>query len=315
MNLILDALLVVILLIGLFLAIAYLVYNRVKPISRACIDCPNPVRVNGYDLYYREVGVQLRLAPVVLLHGGPGHSSLSFKNCFDHLSTLTRVIYYDQRGSGNSQIKSNPVDYTIEELVEELEILRRDVIRSEKIILIAHSFGSALGQRYALKYPARVEKLVIISGIRINNGMGSRFLWKWVGPAIYSFGLGFPPSAGKAADDWFTKLSDRDDAKRLYDPEQVYLFDNFGSTSFVPWREISLSLTGPNFKEQLRQLHVPTLFIYGAADAVQTGKPVADELSSILPNFSSVGFDRSGHWPYMEQSDEFRQVLVNFLTK
>ncbi|MEI7848963.1 MAG: alpha/beta hydrolase [Chloroflexota bacterium] len=314
MNIILEALLVVILLFGLFAATAYRVYNRVKPISRACIGCPNPARVNGYDLYYRELGVQQQLAPVVLLHGGPGHSSLSFKNCFDHLSSLTRVIYYDQRGSGNSQIKSNPTDYTIEELVEELEILRRDVILSEKIILIAHSFGSALGQRYALKYPAHVEKLVIISGIRINNGMSSRFIWKWLGPALYAVGLGFPPSDGKAADNWFTKLSDRDDAKRLYDPQQVHLFENFGTTSFVPWREVSLSLTGSDFKEQLRQLHVSTLFIYGAADVVQTGKPVADELSSILPNFSSVGFEHSGHWPYLEQPDEFRQVLVSFLT-
>jgi len=303
-------------LIALFLlyaAVAYYFYHRVKPSDSPCRDCSNPVIVGGWSLFYRELGTDKGRPPVVLVHGGPGHSSLSFKNGFDFLGEQMRVIFYDQRGSGNSQIQPDPAGYTIEQLVEELEALRREVVKAEKIVVIGHSFGSALSQRYALKYPDHVEKLVLISGVRINNGIRSHFLWKWFGPALYSFGLGFPPADAQTADAWFTHGALPDDIKRLYDPKRVDLLSGMGTLSFAPWREISLSMTGCDYKTGLGQLSIPTLFLYGAADARYTGKAAADEICSILPNCKSVGFDGSGHWPYLEEPEKFQKVLRDFL--
>ncbi len=298
-----------------YAAYAYYAYYRVTPAERACLDCATPVIVNGYELYYRELGLDKTHTPVVLVHGGPGHSSLSFKNSFDFLADQTRVIYYDQRGSGNSQIKAIPADYTVDQLVEELETLRREVVKTDKIIVIGHSFGGALAQRYALKYPEHVQKLILIGSIRINNGMVNRFIWRWLGPALYTTALGLPPASAQAADAWFTHSNDGDNAKRLFDPRQTVLLQNTGTVSFMPWREISLSLVGYHYRTELGQLQIPTLFIYGAADSPFTGKPVADEICSILPNCSAAGFDKSGHWPFLEEPAKFQQVLRDFLLK
>jgi proline iminopeptidase len=307
------AILAVLVLIALYAAIAYFLYNRALPQSRLCVDCATPVHINSYDLYYRELGTDKGLPPVILVHGGPGHSSLSFKNGFDFLAEQTRVIYYDQRGSGNSQIKPNPKDYTIEQLVEELETLRRDVVKADKVILIGHSFGSALVQRYAIKYPQHVEKMVIVSGIRINNGMSNRFIWKWFGGLLYSTALGIPPTDSKSADEWFTKSSEKDNPSRLFNKANTHLLENAGTLSFAPWREISFSLVGSDYKTELSQLNVPTIFIYGTADSQYTGKPVADELCTTIPNCQSVEFTQSGHWAFLEEPDKFQQVLTNFL--
>ena len=309
------AILAVLVLIALYAAIAYFLYNRVLPQSRPCVDCATPVHVNGYDLYYRELGTDKGTPPVILVHGGPGHSSLSFKNGFDFLAEATRVIFYDQRGSGNSQIKPNPEDYTIEQLVEELEVLRRDVVKADKVILIGHSFGSALVQRYALKYPKHVEKMVIAGGIRINNGMSNCFVWKYFGGALYSTALGFPPADSKSADDWFTKSSEKDNPQRLFDKTNTAILEDTGTVSFAPWREISFSLTGYDYKKELNQLNVPTLFIYGTADSQYTGKPVADELCATLPNCQSAEFTQSGHWTFFEEPEKFQQVMKDFLFK
>ncbi len=306
---------VILALIALYAAIAYFLYNRVLPQNRPCVDCATPAHVNGYDLYYRELGTEKNLPPVILVHGGPGHSSLSFKNGFDFLAEETRVIFYDQRGSGNSQIKPNPEDYTIEQLVEELETLRRDVVKADKVILIGHSFGSALVQRYALKYPQHVEKMVIAGGIRINNGMSNRFVWEWFGPALYSTALGFPSADSKSADEWFTKSSEKDNPQRLFDKTKTNLLKDTGTVSFAPWREISLSLTGYDYKKELSQLQTPTLFIYGTADSPYTGKPVADELCATLPNCQSVAFTQSGHWAFLEEPEKFQQVMRDFLNQ
>ena len=114
MLIVLQVLLAVLVVLALYAVYANHAYNRVLPQSRPCVDCATPARVNGYDLYYRELGTDKGLPPIILVHGGPGHSSLSFKNGFDFLAEETRVIFYDQRGSGDSQIKPNPEDYTIE---------------------------------------------------------------------------------------------------------------------------------------------------------------------------------------------------------
>ncbi|MFH2040222.1 MAG: alpha/beta hydrolase [Chloroflexota bacterium] len=310
---ILYIVLFLVILLGLYAAVAYFIYNRVLPQNRDCVGCTTSIHVNGYDLYYRELGADKGLPPVILLHGGPGHSSLSFKNGFNFLTEQTRVIYYDQRGSGNSQIKPIPANYTIEHLVEELEALRLEVVKADKVIIVGHSFGSALAQRYVIKYPQHVEKMIIAGGIRINNGMSNRFVWKWFGAMLYSIAFGFPPADSKEADEWFTQSSEKDNYKRLFDKTKTHLLEDTGTLSFAPWREISLSITGYNYKAVLRQLKVPTLCIYGKADSPFTGKPVAEELCATLPNCQTVGFTRSGHWAFLEEPEHFQQVVNNFI--
>jgi proline iminopeptidase len=312
-----PAILAVPVVLALYAAAAYYRYNRVLPQDRPCVDCAAPAHVNGYDLYYREAGTsggtEKNLPPVILVHGGPGHSSLSFRDGFDFLAKEARIIFYDQRGSGNSQIKPDPGGYTIEQLVEELESLRRDTIKAEKVILVGHSFGSALVQRYALKYPQHVEKMVIVSGIRINNGMRSRFVWKWFGPALYSTVMGFPPADPAAADVWTTGSAKKDNPKRLFDKSNTGILEDTGTMTFAPWLRFSLSITGSDYKADLRRLQTPTLFIYGTADSPHTGKPVADELCAALPNCQSVEFTRSGHWAFLEEPVKFQQVIIDFL--
>ncbi|HUX22622.1 MAG TPA: alpha/beta fold hydrolase, partial [Spirochaetia bacterium] len=64
------------------------------------------VHINGFDLWYREVGPADRNAPVlVVIHGGPGMSDHYFGTLLDRLKNRYRVVYYDQRGSGFSQIR------------------------------------------------------------------------------------------------------------------------------------------------------------------------------------------------------------------
>jgi len=42
---------------------------------------------------------------------------------------------------------------------------------------------------------------------------------------------------------------------------------------------------------------------------------VMTHLDDLLPNATLVRFDRSGHWPYLEEPEKFQQVLAEFLAK
>jgi proline iminopeptidase len=298
-----------------FVSIANVAYYGSLPADLPCRNCSGEARsvgVNGFDLFYRELGAGQEHAPIVILHGGPGHSSQSLKQSFDVLADQYRVIYYDQRGSGNSQIVPDSRAYTIDALVEELEALRRDVIGADQIVVVGHSAGGALAQRYALKYREHVDQLILVSSIRINNGVAVPIIWDRLLPALFVLG-GWPPTEPQARDQWFTRLNETSSVSRLYDPSAADLLDDAGYLSFATWREVSRSLEGDDFSEQLRQLPVPTLVTYGAADSAYTGEATARDLCELIPECALARFERSGHWPFLEEPARFAQVVRDFL--
>lgn len=69
------------------------------------------------------------------------------------------MVYYDQRGSGRSG-KSLSDDYSIDRMVEDIELLRK-YYQSEKVYLLAHSFGGILAVNYAKKYPSHLKGLIL----------------------------------------------------------------------------------------------------------------------------------------------------------
>ena len=108
-------------------------------------------------LHYGTFGVG---DPVLIINGGPGISSDGFGELAELLSEDNRTIIYDQRGTGGSRILSNNnSDYTIDRMVEDIEILRKH-LGYENWIVLGHSFGGMLTYAYAAKYPERVSAMI-----------------------------------------------------------------------------------------------------------------------------------------------------------
>jgi proline iminopeptidase len=299
-----------------FLAIAAASYYSPGAADRPCEGCSGEAtiaRVDGFDLYVRDIGSDLGNPPIVILHGGPGHSSDSFHRSLDFLAEEYRVVYYDQRGSGHSQIRADPSLYTIDLLVRELETLRQDVVAADRMILVAHSAGGALAQRYAIAHPDHVDRLVLVSTIPINNGVDVPILWDVFGPAFLVLGAGFPPSTPAEANEWFARTLVETSVPRLYDPADRGLLEDSGMISFATWREVSRSLEGADYRDSLARLPIPTLAIYGVADGPTSGRAVATEICETLPICTLLEFDQSGHWPFLEEPDRFANVVRAFL--
>jgi pimeloyl-ACP methyl ester carboxylesterase len=114
------------------------------------------VSIGGIEQWVTIQG-QNRDNPVVLfLHGGPGDvtSSWSFA-LFAPWERHFTVVQWDERGSGRTLGRNGPgiaqtitVDRMVQDGIELTEYLRKH-LRKEKIILVAHSFGTILGLRMA----------------------------------------------------------------------------------------------------------------------------------------------------------------------
>ena len=123
---------------------------------------------NGYHLWTRtdNVGGDIQL---LCLHGGPGGNHEYYENFAEKLKDLNvQVTMYDQLGSWYS----DQPDFTdqanvdkfmhMEYFVDEVEEVRQK-LGLDNFYLIGQSWGGALVQEYALKYPDHLKGIIISS--------------------------------------------------------------------------------------------------------------------------------------------------------
>ena len=124
--------------------------------------------IRGTEIYFDVEGAGLvadgaamRERPVAfVLHGGPGGDHTGFKPGMSPLSAHMQLVYIDHRGHGRSA-PDDPARYTLDENVEDLEALRLH-LGLGPVVVIGTSYGGMVAMAYAARYPAAIDKLVLI---------------------------------------------------------------------------------------------------------------------------------------------------------
>ncbi len=114
--------------------------------------------VNGAVHYFKIIGEG---EPLVVLHGGPGLSHEYFLPHLESLADEYQLIFYDQRASGRSPKDVPPESVNTENYIKDLEGIREH-FGLDKVSLIGHSWGGLLALHYALAYPERTQRLIIV---------------------------------------------------------------------------------------------------------------------------------------------------------
>jgi haloalkane dehalogenase len=120
-------------------------------------------RVLGSEMAYVEVGEG---DPIVLLHGNPG-SSYGWRNVLPHLQPLGRCIAPDLLGMGDSAKlpDSGPGSYRFVEHRRHLDALLEGLGVRERVTLVLHDWGSALGFDWANRHRDAVRGLVYLEAL------------------------------------------------------------------------------------------------------------------------------------------------------
>jgi haloalkane dehalogenase len=149
-----------------------------NPISAAFPYQKKRRRILGREMAYVEVG---QGDPIVLLHGNPTSSYL-WRNVLPHLEALGRCIAPDLIGMGDSDklSDSGPGSYRFVEHRRYLDALLEALDVRERVTLVVHDWGSALGfdwanrHRNAVKGIAFMEAIVAPQGSDHWDNMGMR---------------------------------------------------------------------------------------------------------------------------------------------
>ena len=103
---------------------------------------------------------------IVFLHGNPTSSYL-WRNIIPHVWNLGRVVAPDLIGQGDSDKLDNtgPGSYTFVEHRAWLDALLDSLDLGDKIVLVIHDWGSALGFDWAHRHPDRVAGIAYMEAI------------------------------------------------------------------------------------------------------------------------------------------------------
>ncbi len=259
---------------------------------------------------YLESGDRRSQESVVFVHGNPG-SSEDWRDLLGQVGAFARAVAPDMPGYGQAD-KPKEFNYTVEGYARHLDgILNHLGVRRAHLVL--HDFGGPWGLAWAAQHPARLASVTLI-----NIGIMPGYRWHslariWRTPLLgelffatttrTAFGLslkhGNPRGLPKAMVDrmyrdldWGTKRA----VLRLYRAT-----DNPGQMA---------EALGPLF----RQLDVPTLVIWGAADPYVPVR-YAECQREFFPRARIVILEGSGHWPFADDPEAVAGVLIPFLRK
>jgi pimeloyl-ACP methyl ester carboxylesterase len=265
--------------------------------------------IEGVTLHYHEAGEGEAL---VLLHGGgPGASAWSnFKQNIAPLSKSYRVILLDQPGYGRSA-KVIPEDEARSHMAARLLVGLLDHLGIERAHLVGNSFGGRTAMNVALKWPGRVDRLVLM------------------GPAGGSLNILFPePTEGmKHLHNFFSAPGPS--RERMRDLIKCFVYDqSLVNEELVDERYAAATepetrkfyehfLSKPDHREpqiwrEIEKIPHRTLLVWGRDDRTNPFEGGLFMLKRMQDARLHV-FPKCGHWVQMEARDEFNALLDSFL--
>jgi pimeloyl-ACP methyl ester carboxylesterase/membrane protease YdiL (CAAX protease family) len=298
------------------------------------------VRLGGVDQWVMIRGESVANPPLIVLHGGPGMSEMGFfRHCNAPLERHFTVVHWDQRGTGKSFDRNIPrssmtLDQFVADLDELVDIVRRR-FGKEKVAILGHSWGSALGAIYAARFPAKVS--VYVGAAQIGD-------WAAAESLSYAFGLaeaerrrdekalkklraiGPPPYPAKSVFVERTVVNQIDGqmrlgiiwkaARALFGRPESSILDlpnlvqGFGFTLDAMWAEVSTL----NLLKLVPALKMPVVIFVGRRDhwvPPKTSVAYFDALAA--PSKRLVWFDQSGHEAFVDEPGKFNSKMVELV--
>lgn len=112
------------------------------------------IKANELNQYYELHGQ----GPLVVLICGFAMNQLFWQACVEPLSKHFKVLVYDPRGSGQTDIPDPP--YSIEMMAEDLAGLL-EALSFPAASIVGHSMGSFIALQIARDYPDKVKRLIL----------------------------------------------------------------------------------------------------------------------------------------------------------
>ena len=291
------------------------------------------VDTHGALIYYMSVG---RGAPLLILHGGPGASHEYFLPHLLPLMRTNRLVFLDERGSGRSSRLEDSKQYTVANMVEDVEAVRQ-ALGLGKVSLLGHSFGGVLAEAYALEHQENLSHLILASTFAstrelnvalagMKAAMDPKDLERLQALETAGlFGKGGVWERGRYPDEYAKLAWGVGYFPYLYQTHPDPGFDPLTSNTDTAWdvyREmwgshgefvVDGNLAGVEYVDRLSQIKVPTLILVGDHD--ESDPRMSEEMHGKIPGSELVILPKSGHMTFVDQPEAFLRAVREFVAR
>lgn len=247
------------------------------------------------DLAYQ---IQGGGTPLVLVHS-PGVDSREWKYVAPDLARHHQVITYDARGTGKSPAPQQPTS-----LVEDLRVLL-DHLKFDKVSLVGHSMGGQAVTDFALTYPSRVEKLVLIAP-SLTGFQHSRPFIDWMAQVNAC-----APDVNRLVEQ---SLSGPNYRVTMSSSERDFLRDMhtmYMTRVFSEWKSYEVVWPMPPAIERLEELAASTLFIQGTVEWEDMHR-IAEQFKRV-PSIRFEVIEGADHMVTLTHPEEMAGLIIKFL--
>ena len=253
----------------------------------------------GVEIQYVEQGA-VSGTPVIFLHGFTD-SWYSYEKVMMHLPPSIHAYVLSQRGHGLSskpQKGYKPEDFAadVNAFMEELQI--------PSAIIVGHSMGSLIAQRFAIDYPGRTKGLVLV-GAMVSLKKN---------PALHEFNKMIEQLKDPIDSTFVYEFQKSTLAKEL---DGMELNTYVSESRLVParvWKEVYSGMLEADYEKELKKVKAPALILYGDKDTLM---PETDQrtLAAALRNSVRITYRGTGHALHWEDPERFVYDLLGFIQK
>jgi long-chain acyl-CoA synthetase len=214
---------------------------------------------------------------IMFVHGYAGCAE-TWEYQINHFSRSYRVIAPDLRGHGQSDAPFT--QYTMSEMVADLQTIAETLALPDKFILAGHSFGGSICVEYANAHPERLEKLILIATA---GEYPQRRLTNWA--------MRLPIAFYRL---WW-------EHRPRWNAE-IHVMKRMMLNNMRPWQGWSL----------LRNIRTPTLIITGQRDTYFP-RYVFDEVSKMVPGAEVYDVGTAKHKVQLERHQAVNRAIERFI--
>lgn len=268
--------------------------------------------LHGHSVAYRQAGS----GPVVVLVHGITSSSATWERVIPDLARRFTVIAPDLAGHGESDKPKG--DYSLGAHASTV----RDLLLAlghERATFVGHSLGGGIVLQLSYQFPERCERLVLVD----SGGLGREVSLLLRAATLPGSELVLPFLAATRLLDAGARVGDLLGRLGLHVPTDLEemarghstLGDREARAAFVHTLRSVVEPGGQRVDASNRLYlaqHIPFLLIWGERDSiipVSHGHAAHEQ----LPGSRLEVFERSGHFPQLDEPERFLEVLVDFI--
>jgi pimeloyl-ACP methyl ester carboxylesterase len=242
--------------------------------------------------------------PLVLMHGAGGNS-LQWRPNIKSLSKHFRVYavdnVYDNGRSISSKIMTNANDYVswLNELYDALGLL-------DRINMVGLSYGGWITAQYALKFPNRLDKIVLLAPAGTVAQLSPGWIVRAISVAVplKYFSRNFIY--------WLAEdtVNSGTDGRALIDE---HVDETFMAVHSFKGKQ----MVNPNVltDQELQRIKIPTLFMVGENEKIYSPDEVLERLNRVAPQIQTKLIMNAGHDLTMAQTETVNNLIIEFINQ